>query len=329
MTRNAPPARVDSTAPRARFTVTRWLRWILLAIVLFAGLIYLGGTMGLLSGKRPGNLGVTNGALSPVTDKPQNSVSSMTDQPTNRIEPLAAGDNPARTFVVLANLIGDTPGARIIKRDAHYLYAEFETRLLRFVDDAEFLLVPDHGVIHVRSASRLGRKDFNVNRQRIEDLRTRLADAVATGQGASQATPHAAATAASPTAASAAATSRGGNPVEFKTLPSGLQIADIEVGTGEQASAGQQVSVHYTGWLYKDGKAGTKFDSSKDRGQPFSFGLGAGQVIRGWDEGVAGMKVGGKRHLIIPPDMGYGARGAGGVIPPNATLLFEVELLGV
>jgi FKBP-type peptidyl-prolyl cis-trans isomerase len=97
------------------------------------------------------------------------------------------------------------------------------------------------------------------------------------------------------------------------------------VGTGTEATAGKKVSVHYTGWL-TDGK---KFDSSKDRGQPFQFRLGAGEVIRGWDQGVAGMKIGGKRKLTIPPDLGYGARGAGGVIPPNATLVFEVELLGV
>jgi FKBP-type peptidyl-prolyl cis-trans isomerase FkpA len=90
-----------------------------------------------------------------------------------------------------------------------------------------------------------------------------------------------------------------------------------------------RVSVHYTGWPYQDGQAGKKFDSSKDRGQPFVFPLGAGHVIRGWDEGVQGMKVGGTRMLVIPADLGYGARGAGGVIPPNATLLFEVELLGV
>ena len=107
--------------------------------------------------------------------------------------------------------------------------------------------------------------------------------------------------------------------------PSGLVIEDLIVGSGDAASAGQKVSVHYTGWT-TDGK---KFDSSKDRGQPFAFSLGRGEVIRGWDEGVAGMKVGGKRKLTIPPDLGYGARGAGSVIPPNATLLFEVELLGV
>ena len=104
-----------------------------------------------------------------------------------------------------------------------------------------------------------------------------------------------------------------------------LVIEDLVVGSGEAAASGQKVTVHYTGWLTN----GTKFDSSKDRNEPFVFGLGKGQVIRGWDEGVQGMKVGGKRKLTIPPAMGYGARGAGGVIPPNATLVFEVELLGV
>jgi FKBP-type peptidyl-prolyl cis-trans isomerase FkpA len=115
----------------------------------------------------------------------------------------------------------------------------------------------------------------------------------------------------------------------MNTTPSGLQYEDTVVGTGEEAVAGQDVSVHYTGWLYNDGAAGKKFDSSKDRGDPFEFSLGAGMVIRGWDEGVQGMKVGGTRRLVIPAELGYGARGAGGVIPPNATLLFEVELLGV
>ncbi|MFN8474311.1 MAG: FKBP-type peptidyl-prolyl cis-trans isomerase [Anaerolineae bacterium] len=109
------------------------------------------------------------------------------------------------------------------------------------------------------------------------------------------------------------------------TTPSGLKYTDTVVGTGATAEKGQRVSVHYTGYLM-DGK---KFDSSVDRGQPFQFVLGNGQVIKGWDEGVAGMKVGGKRTLVIPPELGYGARGAGGVIPPNATLKFDVELLGV
>ena len=108
-----------------------------------------------------------------------------------------------------------------------------------------------------------------------------------------------------------------------------LITEDLVVGSGAEATKGQQVTVHYTGWLMEGGKAGTKFDSSKDRGDPFVFNLGRGQVIKGWDEGVQGMKVGGKRKLTIPPAMGYGSRGAGGVIPPNATLVFEVELLGV
>jgi FKBP-type peptidyl-prolyl cis-trans isomerase FkpA len=111
--------------------------------------------------------------------------------------------------------------------------------------------------------------------------------------------------------------------------PSGLEYYDHEVGTGPEAKAGQQVMVHYTGWLYNDGEQGGKFDSSKDRNQPFEFDLGAGMVIKGWDEGVQGMKVGGKRTLIIPSALGYGARGAGGVIPPNATLKFDLELLAV
>ncbi len=116
------------------------------------------------------------------------------------------------------------------------------------------------------------------------------------------------------------------------TTPSGLQYEDTKLGTGAEAAAGQHVSVHYTGWLYDPtatNNRGKKFDSSKDRGQPFQFGLGGGQVIRGWDEGVQGMKVGGTRVLTIPADLGYGARGAGGAIPPNATLVFEVDLLGV
>ena len=110
---------------------------------------------------------------------------------------------------------------------------------------------------------------------------------------------------------------------------SGLIIDEVVVGSGATAAAGQHVTVHYTGWLFENGVAGKKFDSSKDRGDPFDFPLGAGHVIRGWDEGVQGMKIGGTRKLTIPPEMGYGARGAGGVIPPNATLLFEVELLAI
>ncbi len=115
----------------------------------------------------------------------------------------------------------------------------------------------------------------------------------------------------------------------MNTSPSGLQYEDTVVGDGAPARSGQHVVVHYTGWLWQDGVQGAKFDSSRDRNDPFEFSLGAGMVIQGWDEGVAGMKVGGQRTLIIPPQLGYGARGAGGVIPPNATLKFDVELLEV
>jgi peptidylprolyl isomerase len=113
------------------------------------------------------------------------------------------------------------------------------------------------------------------------------------------------------------------------TTPSGLKITDTKVGTGAEPKQGQTCVMHYTGWLYEGGAKGKKFDSSLDRGQPFEFPLGQHRVIAGWDEGVATMKVGGKRTLIIPPELGYGARGAGGVIPPNATLIFDVELVGV
>jgi peptidylprolyl isomerase len=111
--------------------------------------------------------------------------------------------------------------------------------------------------------------------------------------------------------------------------PSGLSFDDTRAGTGAQPQRGQTCVMHYTGWLWVGGQKGAKFDSSHDRGQPFSFPLGMGRVIQGWDEGVAAMRVGGARTLIIPPELGYGARGAGGVIPPNATLCFEVELLDV
>jgi FKBP-type peptidyl-prolyl cis-trans isomerase len=111
-----------------------------------------------------------------------------------------------------------------------------------------------------------------------------------------------------------------------------MTITDVEVGTGQEAVKGKTVTVHYTGWLFdahSGDPRGPQFDSSRDRGEPFAFPLGAGHVIQGWDQGVAGMKVGGKRTLVIPPELGYGTRGAGGVIPPNATLVFDVELLGV
>jgi FKBP-type peptidyl-prolyl cis-trans isomerase FkpA len=115
----------------------------------------------------------------------------------------------------------------------------------------------------------------------------------------------------------------------FTTSNSGLQFEDTILGNGDTAKAGKRVTVHYTGWLYNDGVQGAKFDTSKDRNDPFVFSLGAGMVIQGWDEGVVGMQVGGARTLIIPASLGYGARGAGGVIPPNATLKFDVELLAV
>ena len=127
------------------------------------------------------------------------------------------------------------------------------------------------------------------------------------------------------TAATPAATTTAAAPTQTMQNVTELKKEDIKVGDGAEAKAGQTVSVHYTGWLTN----GTKFDSSVDRGQPFDFKLGAGQVIPGWDQGVAGMKVHGKRKLTIPPNMGYGERGAGGVIPPNATLVFDVELLAV
>ena len=116
---------------------------------------------------------------------------------------------------------------------------------------------------------------------------------------------------------------------KLMTTASGLQIEDSVVGTGVSPAKGQTCVMHYTGWLYENGVKGKKFDSSVDRNEPFEFPIGMSRVIKGWDEGVATMKVGGKRTLIIPPEMGYGARGAGGVIPPNATLVFDVELLGV
>ena len=125
-------------------------------------------------------------------------------------------------------------------------------------------------------------------------------------------------------------TACGGN-TENNSVTQLIRQDDV-MGTGAEAQSGQVVTVHYTGWLYdpsRPDRKGNKFDSSRDRNEPFSFNLGAGEVIRGWDEGVAGMKVGGRRTLTIPPDMGYGARGAGGVIPPNAALLFDVELLEV
>ncbi len=132
------------------------------------------------------------------------------------------------------------------------------------------------------------------------------------------------------TAAIAAAVPAAAQPQgKAMTTPSGLQIIDTTVGTGASPKTGQTCVMHYTGWLSEGGQKGKKFDSSVDRGQPFEFPIGMKRVIGGWDEGVASMKVGGKRTLIIPPELGYGARGAGGVIPPNATLIFDVELLAI
>ena len=136
----------------------------------------------------------------------------------------------------------------------------------------------------------------------------------------------AAAAASTPVAIRTASAQTAGKPM---TTASGLQIIDSKVGTGASPKSGQTCVMHYTGWLYENGQKGKKFDSSVDRNEPFEFPIGQRQVIAGWDEGVSTMKVGGKRTLIIPPELGYGARGAGGVIPPNATLIFEVELLGV
>ncbi len=116
---------------------------------------------------------------------------------------------------------------------------------------------------------------------------------------------------------------------DFASTSSGLSYRDDAVGEGAEPVTGRVVTVHYTGWLSDAGSPGRKFDSSRDRGTPFSFGFGTGEVISGWDQGLVGMRVGGKRRLLLPPDLAYGARGAGGVIPPNATLIFDVELLGV
>ena len=135
-----------------------------------------------------------------------------------------------------------------------------------------------------------------------------------------------AAAVATPIAVQMASAQTAGKPM---TTASGLQIIDSKVGDGASPKPGQTCVMHYTGWLYENGQKGKKFDSSVDRNEPFAFKIGVGQVIRGWDEGVSTMKVGGKRTLIIPPELGYGARGAGGVIPPNATLVFEVELLDI
>ena len=285
------------------------VRTILVALAALALAILGGAPLGLFSGKRPqAHLGVEAGRLKPIRAQYWNAVSSFAATDYHRIEPLSAGDDPRAGFAALAGLIGSWPGATVVERTGDYLYAEFATPWLKFVDDGEFLLDAGARVIHVRSASRLGRKDFGVNRKRIESIRARLAAALPAASSSSR---------------------QGSQAMNQQTLPSGLKIEDVVAGSGDEARPGAHVRVHYTGWLYENDAAGRKFDSSKDRGQPFSFPLGAGHVIQGWDQGVAGMRVGGTRRLIIPPQLGYGARGAGGVIPPNATLLFEVELLGI
>jgi FKBP-type peptidyl-prolyl cis-trans isomerase len=159
-------------------------------------------------------------------------------------------------------------------------------------------------------------------KEAVKDTAKAAAPKAATKAKAADAKP-AAATATAATAATAAAASAS----KIVTTPSGLKYEDLVVGKGDEAKAGQIAVVHYTGWLWDGAKRGSKFDSSVDRGQPFEFPLGQGRVIKGWDEGVQGMKPGGKRVLTIPPELGYGARGAGGVIPPNATLQFEVEYI--
>jgi FKBP-type peptidyl-prolyl cis-trans isomerase FkpA len=149
---------------------------------------------------------------------------------------------------------------------------------------------------------------------------------------AADAAPAQAADASAAAVASGTADASASSSSSNTAAPMTLQSTDIKVGTGPVIKAGQTAVVHYTGWLYSEAapeKKGEKFDSSRDRGMPFNFPLGAGQVIQGWDQGVAGMQVGGQRRLVIPPDLGYGASGAGGVIPPNATLVFDVELLGI
>lgn len=278
-------------------------RRLLASLALLAAASVLATQMGLLSGKRPTGLGPADGRLAPVREELWNAVSSFASSDYHRIAPLAAGPEPHAAFTRLAAIVAADPAAAIVERRPGYLYAEYTSRWLRFVDDVEFLLDEGASVIHVRSASRLGRKDFGVNRARIEAIRARFQSELNKPKGI--------------------------DTMSYTTTPSGLQFNDTVIGSGDEARAGDRVSVHYTGWLYENGQAGRKFDSSKDRGEPFTFPLGAGQVIRGWDEGVAGMRVGGTRRLVIPPQLGYGARGAGGVIPPNATLLFEVELLGV
>lgn len=280
--------------------------------------------MGIISGRRPAHIGARGGHLAPLDERRRNGVSSRSTSPAHRIEPLSGGGKPLAALSRIEDLVLLEPRARIISARPGYVYAQFRSRWLGLVDDAEFLVDEAAGVIHVRSASRRGRRDHGANRARIERIRAMLGQDPVHSHS-SQPHPHF-----HPHPHPAGATQRMSDQTSsFWSTASGLQIQDLAEGSGPAAAAGATVQVHYTGWLYQDGEKGAKFDSSKDLGQPFAFPLGAGHVIRGWDEGVEGMKVGGRRLLLIPPDLGYGARGAGGVIPPNATLLFEVELLGV
>jgi len=265
-----------------------------------------------LFGRHPHHLGIHNGRLAPIMENRRNAVSSFSTSPRHHVDPLPAGDDPLVALARLEDIVTTMSCSRIVSARRGYVHARFRSRWLRLVDDIEFLADEAAGVIHVRSAARARHFDFGSNRRRVEQIRARLAS-MAAGRA---------------TAAPTSTTNRRDS-MNYKTLPSGLQYEDTVVGDGPEAQSGARVSVHYTGWIYENGERGRKFDSSKDRGQPFVFPLGAGHVIRGWDEGVQGMKVGGTRMLVIPAELGYGARGAGGVIPPNATLQFEVELLSL
>ncbi len=223
--------------------------------------------MGLFAGTPPvDSLGIADGRLKPVREQYWNAVSSFAQTDYHRIEPLAAGPDPRAAFAVLERLLLAEPGVSIVTARSPYLHAEFSTRWLGFVDDVEFLLDEPGRVIHVRSASRLGRKDFGVNRKRVETLRARLAAELA--PTSSTGSPPSSKDGGTPSPSSALDQSTERKSMST-TLPSGLQIDDVVVGNGDEATAGRNVKVHYTGWLYKNGTVGAKFDSSKDRGQPF------------------------------------------------------------
>jgi uncharacterized protein (DUF1499 family) len=223
------------------------LLMISIATVAIGAAIYVGAQMGLLSGTRPTELGIVNGTLYPVRVPAKNAVGSLANNEAQRVAPLPFSGDAAIAMQALKRAVQATPGTTIIREDGPYLYAEFQTRMLKFIDDVEFLVVPAESVIHVRSQSRLGREDFGVNRARIEALRSQLAS-------------------------QSPVTAKGTSSMTFTNTPSGLGIHDIVVGDGAEAVTGNKVQVHYTGWLYENGAAGKKFDSSKDRGQPFAAG---------------------------------------------------------